>query len=104
MSYCAEIITFSTSVEPNKFLARRAAVVEIAVREADGLVAVPFCGRRQDGTWLDVWIYATQEAAETAASSGADFPEFVALMETVTDMEIEFVDVPDDALAAVMAR
>ena len=104
MAYCAEIITYSITVEPAEFLARRAAVVEIALRVTDGLVGIPFCGERHDGTWIEVWIYATQAAAEAAAAAGSDEPEFLALMEVMTDIEIEFVDVQDDALAAVITR
>jgi hypothetical protein len=82
-----------------EFLALRSAAV-LAVKAAHpALVSVPVLGQRPDGSWTDVWIYETQEAADAANAGAGDIPEFVAFSAVVDGVEIETGRMPDAAVS-----
>jgi hypothetical protein len=99
MSYCAEIVTYTIATEEEEYLRlRNAAIREVKAAHPD-LVAVPFCGRRSDGSWADVWIYRTAEAAEAANDDAANLPHFMKMFEALRDVSIEALAFPEGAVS-----
>jgi hypothetical protein len=48
-----------------------------------------------DGSWTDVWIYRTAQAAELAGADGDNIPAFAAMAELLEDVQIEAGAMPD---------
>ncbi|MBA4857448.1 hypothetical protein IU444_00185 [Nocardia farcinica] len=100
MGYCAEIVTFTVDdAEVETYLERRrAAITEVRAAHPQ-LRAVPMCARRADGTWVDVWIYETEEAAAAANADAANLPRFQAMAELLDNVRIEVTDMPPAAVS-----
>jgi hypothetical protein len=98
MPHFVEFVTYSVKeASEEEFLALRSAAI-LAVKAAHpALVAVPVLAQRPDGSWTDVWIYETQEAAEAANAGAGDIPEFVAFAAVLDGVEIETGRMPDVA-------
>ncbi|MDN3460714.1 hypothetical protein [Rhodococcus sp. APC 3903] len=99
MSHCAELVTYAITTNEADFIARRsAAIVEVKAAHP-GLVSVPFVGKREDGTYLDVWIYETADAAEAANADAASLAAFTAFFSVLSDVAIETTQFPEAAVS-----
>ncbi|UOT03255.1 hypothetical protein MPY17_30605 [Rhodococcus opacus] len=101
MSYCAELVTFTLTSDVDEYVRlRKAAITEVKAAHPK-LLAVPFCGRRADGTWADLWIYETQEAADAANGDVENLPEFLKMFAVLDGVEIEVIDFPESAVSPI---
>jgi len=73
--------------EEKLMLLRRQAVLDVKAAHPD-LVDVPCIARMDDGSYVDVWIYASQEAAEAANAGAEAIPGFMAFASHHTDVQI----------------
>ncbi|WP_111510107.1 hypothetical protein [Mycobacterium kyogaense] len=89
MSYCAELVTFRLTVPAEEFLELRDAAIKQVKAAHPGLVAVPFCGERADGSWIDVWIYESVDAADTANADAGSLSDFLGMAKVLTDVDVE---------------
>jgi hypothetical protein len=98
MPHFVEFVTYTVKeASEEEFLALRSAAI-VAVKAAHpALVSVPVLAQQPDGSWTDVWIYETQEAAEAANAGAGDIPEFVSFAAVVDGVEIEAARMPDGA-------
>jgi hypothetical protein len=98
--YCAELVTF-TVAEDNvpTFLERRSAAIKEVKAAHPDLWAVPMCARREDGTWVDLWIYTSRAAADAANADAANLSAFLAMVELLSDVAIEVTQVPPAAIS-----
>ncbi|WP_327346983.1 hypothetical protein [Streptomyces europaeiscabiei] len=96
----AEFITFQTDrADDSLFLERRRQAI-IAVKKAHpALVSVPVLSRSSDGTWTDVWIYETEEAAQAANQDAGNISEFMAMAELLTDVNLMSGEIPDESVS-----
>ena len=100
MSYCAEIVRFTLAdSDVDTFLARRQDAIKEVKAAHPKLWSVPMCSRRADGTWVDVWIYETEEAAKTANADAANLPKFLAMVELLDNLDIEATYMPAGAVS-----
>lgn len=98
MPSCVEFVTFRVKGgERAAFLANRIEAIEAVKAAHPEFVGAPVLAEHDDGTWTDVWIYRTAEAAEQAGADGANIPAFVAMAELLDDVRIEVGAIPDDA-------
>ena len=94
MGYAAEVVTYTiTTDEQEFFLRRQAAILEIKRRHPE-LISVPFASKREDGSWFDVWICETPEAAQAANENTAELPEFLKFFAVLENVAIEITDFP----------
>ncbi|MEN0138636.1 MAG: hypothetical protein AAGC80_26010 [Rhodococcus sp. (in: high G+C Gram-positive bacteria)] len=101
MSYCAELVTFTLTSDTEEYCRlRKAAITEVKAAHPK-LLAVPFCAKRADGTWVDLWIYETREAADAANADAANLPEFLKMFALLEDVEIEVTDFPESAVSPI---
>lgn len=95
MTYCAELVTFTVAdTDVETYLQRRAAAIQEVKSAHPALYAVPFCSRRPDGTWIDVWIYETKDAADAANADAPNLPAFLAMAELLDNVDIEVTEMP----------
>lgn len=96
MPHCVEFVKFRVKDgQRAAFLARREGAIS-AVRAAHpDLVGAPVLAEHEDGSWTDVWIYRTAEAAEVAGADGGNIPDFMAMAELLDDVAIEVCSMPD---------
>lgn len=89
MSQHVEFVRFRVSGgQVPAFLAARQRAIA-AVKQAHPLLAsVPILARHGDGSWTDVWIYRTEQAARHAAETADGIPEFVAMAQLLEDVDI----------------
>ncbi|MFE4002459.1 hypothetical protein ACFX43_27155 [Nocardioides sp. YIM B13467] len=89
MAVFVEYVSYrADDIEEEKLMElRRQAILDVKAAHP-ALVDVPCVARLDDGSYTDVWIYATQEAAETANAGAHDIPGFLAFVEHTTDTEI----------------
>jgi hypothetical protein len=101
---CVEFVRFRVKDgQRGAFLASREGAIE-AVRAAHPeLVGAPVLAEHADGSWTDVWIYRTPEAAERAGADGGNIPGFMAMAELLDDVDIEVCSMPDVEDAATPA-
>jgi hypothetical protein len=98
--FCAEIVTFTVAEsDVTTFLKRRSAAIKEVKAAHSDLWSVPMCARRDDGTWVDVWIYASREAADAANADAGNLPAFLAMVELLGDVSIEVTDMPSTAIS-----
>lgn len=96
MPQCVEFVRFRVKEgHLDDFLARRAAAVPAVRRAHPDLVGAPVLAEHADGSWTDVWIYRTAEAAERANAGAGDIPEFLAMADLLEDVQIEAAGMPD---------
>jgi hypothetical protein len=88
-------ITRFTTDDANaeEVLARRATLIGAVRSSFPGLTEARL-GRRADGTWIDVWRWAS--AADADAVVAAGLPEAAAAFALVKDVESEELDVVDE--------
>lgn len=98
MSYCAELVTFTLEAEEKVFLDLRAAAIAEVKKAHPQLLAVPFCAKRADGTWIDLWIYETREAADAANADAGNLPEFLKMFALISNVDIEVTESPEVSL------
>jgi hypothetical protein len=93
---CVEFVRFRVKDgQRSAFLSRREGAIR-AVRAAHpDLVGAPVLAEHGDGSWTDVWIYRTAEAAERAGADGERIPDFMAMAELLDDVQIEVASMPD---------
>jgi len=100
MSYCVEIVRFTVADEDvATFLQRRQEAIAEVKAAHPALWSVPFCTRREDGTWIDVWIYQSRDAADKANADAGNLPKFLAMVELLGDVEIEATEMPWEAVS-----
>jgi hypothetical protein len=104
VSRCVEFVRFRVKDgQRAAFLARREGAIE-AVRAAHPeLVGAPVLAEHADGSWTDVWIYRTPEAADRAGADGGNIPDFMAMAELLDDVDIETCSMPDNEDSATTA-
>ncbi|WP_431902790.1 hypothetical protein [Amycolatopsis thermoflava] len=99
MPYFVEFVHYRTDLPEDRLVALRSAAI-LAVRDAHpDLLSVPALSRGEDGSWTDVWIYRTQEAAEKANAGAGDIPEFTAFAGALSGVEITAGHMPDSAVS-----
>ncbi len=89
--------------QEEEFLASRPGAVAAVAAAIPGFVAAPVIAKGEDGTWTDVWVYETPEAAEGANHDAENVPAFLALVELQRDVTVEVTTGPadgDDPLAS----
>jgi hypothetical protein len=98
MPHFVEFVKYSVKeASEEEFLALRSSAV-VAVKAAHpALVSVPVLSQQPDGSWIDVWIYESQDAAEAANAGAGDIPEFVAFSAVVDGVEIDAGRMPNGA-------
>lgn len=103
MSSCVEFVKFRVKDgQRSAFLSRRQGAIR-AVRAAHpDLVGAPVLAEHDDGSWTDVWIYRTAEAAERAGSDGERIADFMAMAELLEDVQIEVASMPDGQGASLV--
>ncbi|GCE44942.1 hypothetical protein Rhow_000703 [Rhodococcus wratislaviensis] len=99
MSYCAEIVTFTLKADEDEYVALRKAAIAEVKNAHPKLIAVPFCAKRSGGTWVDVWIYETKEAADAANADVENMPEFLKMYAVLDGVEIELTEFPESAVS-----
>ena len=96
MPNCVEFVRFSIKDgQRSAFLARRADAIRAVQAAHPDLLGTPVLAEHDDGSWTDVWIYRTAEAAEQAGSQADGIPAFVAMAELLDDVRIEVATMPD---------
>ncbi len=98
MCQFVEFVKYSVRhVSEEEFLALRKSAIA-AVKEAHrALVSVPVLAQQADGSWVDVWIYETQEAAEAAKEGAGEIAPFMAFAGVLEQVEIEAGHMPAGA-------
>lgn len=97
MSHFVEFVKYSVTVPEDRFLSLRSAAITAVKAAHPALVAVPVLSQQPDGSWIDVWIYQTQAAAEAATAGAGDIPEFVAFFGVLEGVQIDAGLMPDKA-------
>jgi hypothetical protein len=96
MPKCVEFVKFRVKEgQQPTFLARRSEAILAVHKAHPELVGAPVLAEHADGSWTDVWIYQTAEAAERANAGAGDIPEFVAMAELLEDVRVEASSMPD---------
>jgi hypothetical protein len=94
-----EFVKYSLkATSEEEFLQLRSAAITAVKAAHPALVAVPVLSRQPDGSWVDIWIYETEEAAEAANAGAGDIPEFVAFTGVLGGVEIEAGVMPEGAV------
>ena len=99
MTYCAELVTYTITTGETDFLARRTVAISEVKAAHPALMSVPFVGKRSDGTYLDVWIYETAEAADAANADAENMPAFGNFFSVLSDVAIEVTEFPEAAVS-----
>ncbi|WP_245992886.1 hypothetical protein [Prauserella muralis] len=95
-----ELVRFTVAEsDVDTFLERRQEAIKEVKAAHPALWSVPLCSRRDDGTWVDVWIYESKEAADAANADAENLPRFLAMAELLDDIEIEATDMPERAVS-----
>lgn len=96
MPSCVEFVRFRVKEgQRSAFLARRAGAVRAVQAAHPELVGAPVLAEHDDGSWTDVWIYRTAEAAERAGADGGNIPDFLAMAELLDDVQIGLGTMPE---------
>ncbi|MBE7195823.1 MAG: hypothetical protein INR66_25515 [Gordonia polyisoprenivorans] len=99
-NYCVELVTFTVPDDDvDTYLARRAEAIREVKAAHPGLWAVPFTSKRSDGTWIDVWIYETEHAANAANADAENLPRFLEMVSLLGDVQIEVTSMPAPAVS-----
>ncbi len=97
MSNCVEFVRFRVKDgQRSAFLSRREGAIRAVQAAHPDLVGAPVLAEHDDGSWTDVWIYRTAEAAERAGADGDRIPDFIAMAELLDDVRIELGAMPDN--------
>lgn len=104
MASCIEFVRFQVKDgQRSAFLSRRERAIRAVQAAHPDLVGAPVLAEHADGSWTDVWIYRTAEAAERAGADGERIPDFMAMADLLDNVEIEVCSMPDDQDAATTA-
>lgn len=96
MPNCVEFVRFRVKEgQRSAFLSRREGAIRAVQAAHPDLVGAPVLAEHDDGSWTDVWIYRTAEAAERAGADGDRIPDFIAMAELLDDVRIEVGAMPD---------
>jgi hypothetical protein len=96
VSNCVEFVKFRVKEgQRSAFLQRRADAVQAVQTAHPDLLGAPVLAEHADGSWTDVWIYRTAQAAELAGADGDNIPAFAAMAELLEDVQIEAGAMPD---------
>jgi hypothetical protein len=96
MPKCVEFVKFRVKEgQLQTFLARRAEAIPAVHKAHPDLIGAPVLAEHDDGSWTDVWIYRTAEAAQRANAGAGDIPEFLAMADLLEDVRIEASTMPD---------
>jgi hypothetical protein len=96
MSSCVEFVKFRVKEgQRSAFLSRREGAIRAVQAAHPDLVGAPVLAEHGDGSWTDVWIYRTAEAAERAGADGERIPAFMAMAQLLDDVRIEVGSMPD---------
>ena len=96
MPSCVEFVRFRVKEgQRSAFLSRREGAIRAVQAAHPDLVGAPVLAEHDDGSWTDVWIYRTAEAAERAGADGDRIPDFIAMAELLDDVRIELGGMPD---------
>ena len=90
MSTFVEYVTYrpNDGVSEEKLMElRRQAILDVKAAHPD-LLSVPCVARKEDGSYLDIWVYASKEAGDSANAGAGEIPGFVAFFGAITDVEI----------------
>lgn len=98
MAYCAEIVTFSMKANEEEYVRLRKAAIEEVRTAHPQLVSAPYAGKREDGTWVDLWIYESREAANAANADIENLPEFLKMFALLENVNIEMITVPEGTI------
>ncbi|MGV9866866.1 hypothetical protein [Rhodococcus koreensis] len=102
MSYCVELVRFTVAdADVDTFLERRQEAIQEVKAAHPALWSVPLCSRRTDGTWIDVWIYETEDAADAANADVENLPKFLAMAALIDNVEIEATEMPTGAVSPI---
>jgi hypothetical protein len=98
MSTFVEFVSYNApGVEEDRLMdLRRDAIM--AVKEAHpALLDVPAIMRTGEESYVDVWIYESQESADAANAGAAEIAPFMAFMGVLTDIEFQVGTMADNA-------
>jgi hypothetical protein len=96
VSSCVEFVRFRVKDgQRAAFLSRREGAVRAVKAAHPDLLGAPVLAEHDDGSWTDVWIYRTAEAAERAGADGEQIADFMAMAELLDDVRIEVGSMPD---------
>ncbi|WP_206796044.1 hypothetical protein [Amycolatopsis sp. MtRt-6] len=100
MSRFVEFVTYRVKDTPEEeFLRLRSAAVAAVEAAHPALVAVPVLARRPDGSWVDVWVYETEDDARAANEDAANIPAFTDFARVLEGVEIEAGAMPHLAIS-----
>lgn len=100
MSHCVEFVKFRVKAgQQSAFLARRTEAIAAVQAAHPDLIGAPVLAEHDDGSWTDVWIYRTAEAAQQANDQAGGIPAFVAMAALLHDVRVEAGKAPDSANA-----
>lgn len=96
MSKCVEFVRFRVKEgQRSAFLARRSDAIRGIRAAHPDLLGAPVLAEHEDGSWTDVWVYRTSEAAQRASAQAGNIPPFVAMAELLEEVRIESASMPD---------
>ena len=98
MSHCAEFVTFTVTGDEHEFRTRREAAIKEVKASHPGLWSVPLLARKSDGSWVDVWIYDSVDAAHAANADAENLPAFLAMVSMLADIQIEETTLSDNTI------
>jgi antibiotic biosynthesis monooxygenase (ABM) superfamily enzyme len=78
----------------DEFLANRAGAISAIAEQIPGFVGAPLHVRVGDHEWIDIWIYATKEDADTANAQAENIPGFMAYAGLAEIVNIEVGSTP----------
>lgn len=97
MPHFVEFVRYRSALGAGDLVKLRSEAITAVKAAHPDLVDVPLLSQGDDGTWTDVWIYASAQAAEAANADAANIPGFLAFFQALSDVEITSGDMPDGA-------
>jgi hypothetical protein len=95
MGQAVEFVRFRVKDgQRSAFLSARPAAIEAVRAEHPQLVGAPVLAEHADGSWTDVWVYETAEAAAQANAHSGDIAEFMAMADLLEDVAVEEATAP----------
>lgn len=87
MSHFVEFVSYNApGIEEEKLMELRREAIRAVKAAHPELVDVPAIMRTGDESYVDVWIYETQEAAEAANEGATEIAPFMSFMGVLTDI------------------
>jgi hypothetical protein len=105
VSNCVEFVKFRVKGgQRSAFLSRRTEAIAAVQAAHPDLIGAPVLAEHDDGSWTDVWIYRTAQAAQQANDQAGDIPAFVAMADLLDDVRVESGTAPHTAPAPDLAH